>query len=186
MPQPQSRSRLCLASVFLGATLPVMACSDTIAVRPAKDSGLPELVGILSPQAIVGKLPRWRTAHKQASPDPEMSKKLASVGHGADVGVYLGTWCTDSRREVPRLWRALEIAGENHFVVRYVGMDRQRHTPAGLPAGLELDFVPTIVVTRNGRELGRIVESAPRGIETELFALLSGERTGVISETVGR
>jgi len=36
-------------------------------------------------------------------------------------------------------------------------------------------------VCRGGAEVGRIVESAPRGVETELRALLAGERTGTIS-----
>ncbi len=174
------RSLVQVVLLFVGL---ILSCQSTQHMRPGKDTGLPQMVGVLTKQKIIDELPRWQTAHRQASPDPEMSKKLATVGNGADVGVYLGTWCIDSRREVSRLWKALEIAGKPQFTVRYVGMDRNKHTPSGLPEGLELTHVPTIVVSRNGKEIGRIVESAPRGIETELFGLLSGERTGTISES---
>jgi hypothetical protein len=41
--------------------------------------------------------------------------------------------------------------------------------------------VPTFIVVRGGREVGRIVESSPNGVESDLLALLTGKAQGVIS-----
>jgi hypothetical protein len=98
------------------------------------------------------------------------------------VAVYLGTWCGDSRREVARLWRALDALGrEPPFRIRYIGVDRRKQARE-VPPDLMLRFVPTFVVSRKGREVGRVVESAPQGIEADLSALLTGNRRGTISE----
>lgn len=141
-----------------------------------------EHVGIVERAAIEEDLPAWRAARESATVNAEAAGRLTSVAPGASVDVYLGTWCGDSRRELARLWAAFDAAGGTlPFTVRYVGVDRAKQAPDGLLDGVGLRYVPTIVVKRDGREVGRIVESAPEGVEVALGALLRGERTGVIS-----
>ncbi len=41
--------------------------------------------------------------------------------------------------------------------------------------------MPTFVVLRDGREVGRIVEESPHGVERDLLALLDGSARGVVS-----
>jgi hypothetical protein len=132
-------------------------------------------VGPTTRTEIETTLPAWREASELASVDSSVARDLANVAPGARVDVYLGTWCGDSRREVSRLFRALESVPEPPFDVRFIAVDRDKR------ADIELRYVPTIVVSRDGREVGRIVESAPRGIERELLDLLNGTAGGVIS-----
>ncbi len=148
-------------------------------VGPARSDGV--LVGVVDRAAIEADEPAWRAAREGATPSPETSRALASVPPGARVDVFLGTWCGDSRREVPRLWAALDLAGEVPFEVRVVAVDRAKDAPGDLLDGVGLEYVPTFVVTRDGVEVGRVVESAPAGIEADLLSLLRGDRTGVIS-----
>lgn len=137
----------------------------------------PEILGPLDRADVERRLPGWRAARQSAQPDPEAVRALGSVPPGAEVLVFLGTWCSDSEREVTRLWSALDALGAPPpFTVRWIGVDRAKTAPAALLHGMQVRRVPTIVVRRAGREIGRIVETAPRGIERELFALLS---TGV-------
>ena len=140
------------------------------------------LVGVITREAIEAELPAWRQAREQATPALDAARALAAVPAGAVVEVALGTWCSDSRREVTRLWRALDLAGGAvPFDVRWIGVDRAKRAPDGLIDGWDVRFVPTFVVRRDGREVGRIVESAPRGIERELLSLLRGESAGTIT-----
>jgi hypothetical protein len=60
-------------------------------------------------------------------------------------------------------------------------VDRDKHEPRDLIANQDLRFVPTIIVRRNGEELGRIVEESPQGIEIDLLAILRGDQTGWVS-----
>lgn len=140
-----------------------------------------DVIGLTSREEIEAAVPAWRAAAAAADVEEETARALADVPPGAEVDVYLGTWCGDSRREIGRLFRALERVPEPRpFALRLVGVDRAKTAP-GLTEGVELRYVPTIVVRRDGREVGRIVESAPRGIERELLDLLTGAREGVIT-----
>ncbi len=141
-----------------------------------------ELVGPLTREEIEAALPDWVEAEIEAEPDPEAARALAGAGAGLEVEVFLGTWCSDSKRELARLWRALdETGGLAPFALEYVGVDREKAEPAERVAGLDLRFVPTIVVRREGRELGRLVEESPNGVEVDLLALLEGRVEGVVS-----
>jgi hypothetical protein len=140
-----------------------------------------ELVGLTSRAAIEDALPVWRAAIARAAPDGAAAAELASVPPGAEVDVYLGTWCGDSVREVARLFRALEHApAPRPFTIRFIAVDHDLRAE-GFTEGADLRYVPTLVVRRDGEEVGRVVESAPRGIERELVDLLRGTTRGVIT-----
>jgi thiol-disulfide isomerase/thioredoxin len=142
----------------------------------------PVPLGPITREQIEAADPAWVEALVEAKPDAEAARALASVEPGAEVTVFLGTWCGDSRREVPRLWRALdENGGAVPFQIRYIGVDREKQQPAELVAGSGVHYVPTFIVSRGGQEVGRIVESSPRGIERDLLALLKGEEKGLIT-----
>jgi thiol-disulfide isomerase/thioredoxin len=176
------------------ALLAVLACVVTLATSCASTTApaatpQPEkkplaeevLVGETTREAIEAA-PEWMAAEAESQPDPEASKALAAVPPGAEVTVFLGTWCGDSRREVPRFWQALEMAGtEVPFVVHYIGVDRQKKEPSAPVTNNDIRYVPTFIVSREGREVGRIVEESPHGIEKDLLSLLTGQAQGLIT-----
>jgi hypothetical protein len=163
-----------VAAVLVGLVLvPVLA----VAGEP------PVLVGKVTREQIEQAVPDWVSIAVSSEIDEQAATALATVPPGAEVTVFLGTWCSDSRREVPRFWRALDqVGGMVPFDVTYVAVDRDKKAePESLVAGRNLRFVPTFIVSRDGHEVGRVVEEAPDGIETDLLALLTGEATGVVS-----
>lgn len=142
----------------------------------------PVLVGPLSREEMEAAVPEWVTAEIEATPDLEAAADLVESLPGADITVFLGTWCSDSGRELPRLWRAFDELGVlDPAEVRYIGVDRDKTEPVEWVRGMDLGWVPTVIVRRDGKELGRIIESSPNGIERDLLALLRGEETGVIT-----
>jgi hypothetical protein len=136
----------------------------------------PAILGPLDRADVERRLPEWRAARENARPDPAAVRALGAVPPGAEVLVFLGTWCSDSLREVTRLWSALDALGAPPpFAVRWIGVDRAKREPPALLRGMGVRRVPTIVVRRAGREVGRIVETAPRGVERELLELLAAD-----------
>ncbi len=119
----------------------------------------------------------WRQAADAAL--EEDSGALDDVPPGAQIEVILGAWCPDCVRELTRMWHAFD---GRPFDVRYVAVDVARD--AGGAPHADFDALPTIVVRRDGEEVGRIVESSPNGVERDLGALLRGEVTGVLSATL--
>lgn len=151
----------------------------------SEEAPAPDIVGLTSRDAIEGALPRWREAIATADPADETARALATVPAGAEVDVFLGTWCGDSRREVSRLFVALAVAesiGPLPFSIRFIGVDRAKVAP-GLSEEADLRYVPTVIVRRDGAEVGRVVEHATRGIEQDLLDLLTGARSGFLSLT---
>lgn len=166
----------------LSLALTLNACGGAPPAVPSPEAQHPPaLVGYVDRVGVLSALPAWQTAFEASSPDPAASRALLVVPPGARVDLVLGTWCSDSKREVTRFWKALEVAAPGGaplpFQLRIIGVDRGKHAVVNgqdLTDGLDVKYVPTFIVTR-GTEVGRVVESAPGGIEAALGALLRGE-----------
>lgn len=158
--------------------LTLLAAGCVSSRKPEK----PVLLGETNRAAVEAAVPDWVSQVVASEIDREAAQGLATVAPGAEVTIFFGTWCGDSRREVSRFWRALdEVGGEVGFQYRLIGVSREKSSPAEFVAGQDLRFVPTFIVRRNGQEVGRIVESAPHGLEVDLLALIEGRAQGVLS-----
>ncbi|WP_031425281.1 thioredoxin family protein [Flavimarina sp. Hel_I_48] len=93
---------------------------------------------------------------------------------GIDVTVLMGTWCPDSRREVPNFFKILDITNTSPDI-ELIAVSRAKTTPAGLENGKQLQRVPTFIFSKNGKELGRIVEYPIESLEKDIIKILSGE-----------
>ncbi len=165
-----------LSAVLLLAGLAPPAAADEEPKEP------PSLLGPVTREQIEAAEPEWVAAGVEVELDAEATQALAVVDPGAEVDVYLGTWCSDSERELARFWRALdENFGVVPFEVEYIAVDRSDKRPPELERDLDLRYVPTFIVRREGQEVGRMVEVSPNGIERDLLGLLDGTATGVVS-----
>jgi hypothetical protein len=163
------------------------------AAAPAAAAAAPDpevLLGPITREQVEAAVPAWVQAGVDAKPDLAAAQGLAGVAPGAEVTVLLGTWCSDSRREISRLWKALDGIGASAgggagsglpFTVIYVGVDEAKQQPEAAVAAAGLKYVPTLIVRRGGREVGRIVESSPHGVEIDLLALLDGKAAGLLT-----
>ena len=169
---------------FVLVVLCVLVCATAGAVEEPKQEGKEEavVIGPTTREQIETAVPEWVQAEVEAQPNVEAARRLAAVKPGAEVTVFLGTWCSDSRREVPRFWKALAEAGlDVPFEIQYVGVDRGKKEPAAMLAENGVRYLPTFIVRRDGREAGRIVESSPNGVERDLLNLLTGKEKGVLT-----
>jgi hypothetical protein len=174
------------AALVLLAGLAANACAASAPSGGSAAAAHPQvLVGPSTREQIEAAAPEWGREAAEAHPDAEAARALLQVPRGAEVLVFLGTWCSDSKREVARLWRALDDAGgagpELPFTVRYLCVSEDKRQPAAAVAEFGLRYMPTFVVRRGGREVGRVVEISPGGIESDLLALLSGKASGLLT-----
>jgi thiol-disulfide isomerase/thioredoxin len=89
--------------------------------------------------------------------------------------VFMGTWCEDSQRETPRLYKVLEAIEFNNNPFEIIAVSRDKDTPKHLEEGKNIEYVPTIIVLKDDKEIGRIVESTIDTLEEDLHAILSGK-----------
>ena len=119
--------------------------------------------------------PSWKRRMLLAEPAPEIVDALRRHPRDARITVVLGTWCGDSRGQVPPLLAALSAAANPRLEVEVVGILRGFLQPAEWIRERQIINVPTVLVEEGGREIGRVVETpALDSIEEDLVAILGG------------
>jgi hypothetical protein len=93
--------------------------------------------------------------------------------------LFMGTWCGDSRREVPRIYKLLDYCGISPAQVQLINLNNQgtdyKQSPTHEEKGLHIIRVPTLLVMVHNKETGRIVETPVMSWEKDLLAILSGK-----------
>ncbi|MEL6810910.1 MAG: thioredoxin family protein [Bacteroidota bacterium] len=90
------------------------------------------------------------------------------------IKVFMGTWCEDSQREVPALFKILDAAAFDDEQVEMIAMSHDKDTPQGFEEGHEVEYVPTIIFMKEGKEMNRIVEYAQETLELDMLRILKG------------
>jgi tetratricopeptide (TPR) repeat protein len=97
------------------------------------------------------------------------------------ITAFMGTWCGDSKREVPRLYKILDAVAFplDRLTMIAVSRDRDHYkqSPGGEEEGLNIHRVPTFIFYKNGKEINRIVESPVETLEADIASILNGTYT---------
>ena len=143
------------------------------------DEPPPMLLGTVDAAALQAEpYGEWyQSGYDDYTPDAKTLDALKSRGDdGQSLTIFFGTWCGDSRREVPRLMRLLDAMGWPEDQRRLVAVDRSddlhKRSPDGEERGYEVYRVPTVVVEHQDHEKGRIVEHPVLSLERDLLAIL--------------
>lgn len=90
-----------------------------------------------------------------------------------NIMVFVGTWCGDSHREFPRLIRILDELKYPHSRLTIIAVNRKKESPTGDEGIYNVHKVPTIIVSKYGKETGRIIESTQSGyLERDLLEII--------------
>jgi thiol-disulfide isomerase/thioredoxin len=90
------------------------------------------------------------------------------------IKIIMGTWCPDSRREVPRFMRVMDAW---HYPVEkliFIGVDDAKQSPVGEYISLNIQRVPTFILYKNNIEAGRIIENPKTSLEQDMVDILAG------------
>jgi hypothetical protein len=136
----------------------------------------PVWYGNLAAERLDREISGWRAEREGYKPGEKWLSLLQSARLRYGLTVAMGTWCSDSREQIPRLQAVLAALGERSpfDAPRLVGLDRSKSIDAKLYPFGAVELVPTIVVTAGGAEIGRIVETPKSGsIEEDLVRILA-------------
>lgn len=170
-------SRRHLKSVFFIALWIGISPLATLAEEPP-----PKILGQCSVDDLrVEPFAEWfDSGFEDYTPDAATAEALAAVDwDGVHIEVFFGTWCGDSRREVPRLAKLLDTLAVPASARRLIAVDNaeelHKRSPQGEEVGRAIFRVPTLIVSRHGEELARLVEFPALSLERDLLAILQGE-----------
>ncbi len=90
--------------------------------------------------------------------------------------IYAGTWCGDSKHQVPDFFHILDEAGVPKEDAGYILLNRDRKAWKDLAGTDSIKRVPTFIVLKNGIEIGRITETPKSRLETDLVEIVTQAR----------
>ncbi|CAM4163799.1 thioredoxin family protein [Gillisia limnaea] len=119
---------------------------------------------------------RWfNDEYESFNPSDEAIETIKNNISEYEIMVFMGTWCVDSRREVPKLFKILDEAGYDLSKLTIIGVDRNKVTPEKTEANWDLDRVPTFIFTKDGKEDNRFVEYPRISIEEDIANIVTGQ-----------
>lgn len=101
-----------------------------------------------------------------------LNKLLDKNKTGISIKIVMGTWCPDSRREVPRFMRILDIWQFPLSGVTFIGVDDAKLSPVSDYDKLDIQRVPTFIIYKNNIEAGRIIEIPATSLEQDMVNIL--------------
>jgi thiol-disulfide isomerase/thioredoxin len=90
-----------------------------------------------------------------------------------EITIVLGTWCSDSQREFPRFYKILEKLSFSFDYLTIIAVNRVKLAPEISVGELNIELVPTFIFSKNGKEIGRIVETPEFSLEKDFKKIIS-------------
>jgi thiol-disulfide isomerase/thioredoxin len=125
----------------------------------------------IKPVGVVRGLMSMETMRPTAEWDGDADVREALGREGLRYKVWGADWCGDCRTQLPAFAAALDAAGVPAERIETFPVDDDKRGEGVDEYGIE--FIPTVVVERDGEEVARFVESADDPIAETIAARIT-------------
>lgn len=131
-----------------------------------------------SSQYLEGKLQRtdlesfkwFKDNYNQYKPSMSVVEELVKF-EKCSLLVVLGTWCSDSHELIPQLFKVADFAGWEKIEI--IGVNRKKQCSSFDIKPLNIEYVPFILVFKDEKLMGKIIETTEISIEEDLLKILA-------------
>ena len=161
------------------AALVILSAQSVFAQAPEvilENDGTKILKGFVTKQILVNDSAfSWFTENQKAyTPYAASLQALKNKKDSVRFLVFGGTWCGDTKTILPKFFSLSEAAGISQDQITLLGVDRSKKTIQHLSEAFNITNVPTIIVLKDGKEIGRVVEYGKSGMfDKDLGEILS-------------
>lgn len=110
----------------------------------------------------------------------KITKLLKGKLNDYKIKVFFGSWCGDSKRNVPKFYKVLEETKFSKKNLEIIAVDAKKEaykqSPNGEEKGFNIHRVPTFIIYKDGKEVNRIVEYPKETFERDLLKIVNGEK----------
>lgn len=153
--------------------------SQTLNTEITNEGETPFLLGKIDKSGLTSKnYNTWFSKNfDQYQPDQNTTDQLSKTLKNYTVQIFLGTWCGDSKREVPHFYTILEACQFPQSQLEVIALsnkpDMYKQSPNHEEKGLNIHRVPTFIIYKNGTEVNRIVEFPVESLEKDLLNIVT-------------
>lgn len=110
-------------------------------------------------------------------PEAQVMQELKTLSHGSyTFAIVLGTWCSDSREQVPRFFKIFDAAGFIAADLSMICVSKDKKAEGIDLSGLGIVKVPTFIIYLDDVEIGRIVETPAATIEQDMLTIFRNQK----------
>lgn len=137
-------------------------------------SGKPILIGVCDRSAFTDSNFAWwfTSEYDNYEVDSLTLQNFENNVQDYSITIIMGTWCSDSRREVPRFYKILDELDYPAEKIELIMVDRNKKGIADEAEGLDIQYVPTFIFYEDGEEVGRIIETPEQTLEKDLSEIV--------------
>jgi len=138
-------------------------------------TGKPILLGSFNVGAFQDDNYAWwfNSGYKFYTVDSLIKNKLNEIDlDSINITIVIGTWCSDSRREVPRFFKIIDEIKFAHENLKLIGVNRKKEISNSDSASLDIELVPTFIFYEDQEEIGRIIETPEVSLERDMLKIL--------------
>jgi thiol-disulfide isomerase/thioredoxin len=149
----------------------VIGCSST----KNKTEEYRIITGAISKNTLLTPESPWfeRNYKSYVIPDTVITELKSLLKDDISFKVFAGTWCSDSRMVTPKYYKLMDDLGCENYEM--IGLDRQKTSPEKIEKDYNITLVPTFIVFRGGKEIGRIIEHPSKSPHEDLIEMLKRE-----------
>ncbi|MDQ1265979.1 MAG: hypothetical protein QG635_1131 [Bacteroidota bacterium] len=144
---------------MLASLLPILqfGCGSGSSAADKKDDKF--LIGTISWEEWQSRAGWDDYSASDYEPAPETLRKLKSLIRNKDYMflIFSGYWCSDSKSEVPKIFKLLNMCGVPANRIKLIGLDRQKSEPSGIAKEYSITKVPTLIILTDDEVSSRAI-----------------------------
>ncbi len=119
---------------------------------------------------------RWFVpGYENYEPKKEALKTIEKNIHDYEILMFMGTWCADSRYEVPKFFKLLDEVKFDRKNLKNIAVNRAKKAPGSLDQEFIVHRIPTIIFIKDGKEANRFVEYSMESLEEDIAKIVEGK-----------
>lgn len=166
--------KIVLSAVLLSSAHMVFAQGAEVS-RDAQGNKI--LKGFITKQELVSDTAfSWFAKNQEGyTPNQDALQAFRANKDSVNIIAFGGTWCGDTKHILPQFFKLTDAAGFSADRITVLGVDRDKKTIQHLSEAFGITNVPTFIVMKNGKEIGRVVEYGRYGmVDKELGEIIAG------------
>ena len=134
-------------------------------VKDEKNPGGLIYTGLINKYTLINEasFSWYNDNQKNYKPSTELLNGFEAAKSKVHFVVFGGTWCDDTQFILPKFFKLQQLSGVPDTSISFFGVNREKKTIENVSAAFNITNVPTIIVMKSGKEIGRVVEYGKSG-----------------------